>query len=120
MQLMLPFEKGPLEKRAKATFGELSRTRSHGAIEAWNWQQPHWMKMVWRGDVVVGVNDASGCDDMLKECREARLLKLRLLRPCYQQPSGTAPDSEWHPSSWSVRPQARPCLREIWLGDLWC
>ena len=33
--------------------------------------QPHWMKMVWRGDVVVGVNDASGCDDMLKACREA-------------------------------------------------
>ena len=27
--------------------------------------------MVWRGDVVVGVNDASGCDDMLKACREA-------------------------------------------------
>lgn len=60
----------------------------NGAIESWNRQakagSTPW-KVVQGGDLVVQVNQAAGCDAMLRECGTKQLLQLTLVREAAPQ-----------------------------------
>lgn len=78
-----------------------------GAIEAWNRQCVEGntvsTKSVLPGDVIVGINGASGCPGMLQECREKRLLKLSLMRPSSEKLSEAfAQEDEDELHAWSL------------------
>mmetsp|Transcript_78856 Transcript_78856/g.124515 ORF Transcript_78856/g.124515 Transcript_78856/m.124515 type:complete len:192 (+) Transcript_78856:44-619(+) len=57
--------------------------RNNGAIASWNKQcanSPAALKVVLPGDKILKVNTATGPDDMLKECRESKLLRITMAR----------------------------------------
>jgi len=78
----------------------------HGAIEAWNRQcfdgGMVCMKVVMPGDLIVGINGASGCTAMLQECKDKYLLKVKVLRPYDESAASySSMGMGWDYCSWS-------------------